>query len=43
MFQIFHLGSIVPDCPINKAQLGREDLNVFHILSNRDYLRFALP
>ena len=39
MFQIFHLGSSIPECTNHKAQLAREDLNVFHILSDRDFLR----
>jgi hypothetical protein len=43
MFQIFHLGSRKPECSNHKEQLAREDLNVFHILSNRDFLRLAPP
>jgi inositol transport system substrate-binding protein len=41
MFQIFHLGSRKPECSNHKEQLAREDLNVFHILSDRDFLRLA--
>jgi inositol transport system substrate-binding protein len=43
MFQIFHLGSRKPECSNHKEQLAREDLNVFHILSDRDFLRLAPP